>query len=287
MPISIKKYTTKDTFVASNYPNKNFSNYYALFIGKYLGSIIYRSLLYFDLSNIPSGFYISKAEILLFIIRNDNPTFPKKFTINRLLENFEEDNVNYSNQPSIDVIPYTTITINDEINSYIKADITELIKDCYYGNFPNYGFLIKSLDENLDSLVAFYSKNCGVREYYPKLEIILDNPASLDNRLFVSSENIIKLTTNIYKYTQPYDVSQFSNYTWFAKNIGNTNDVEVILQISPNSTDWINDSETFIVRPNQIVAIFPKTLSMYSRLAYKSAKIDKPTSIDIYLQGQF
>lgn len=287
MSISIIKYTSKDTFIASNYPNKNFSNYYALFIGKYLDSIIYRSLLYFNLTNIPTGFFISKAEIFLFIIRNDNPTYPKKFTINRLLKNFEEDNVNYDNQPSIDVIPYTTITINDEINSYIKADITELIKDCYYGNLPNFGFLIKSLDENLDSLVAFYSRNCGVRKYYPKLEITLDNPISLNKRLFVSSEKIVELTTNIYKYTQTYDVSQFSNYTWFIKNIGNTNDVEIISQVSPNSTDWINDSETFIVRPNQIIAIVPKTLSMYSRLAYKPAKIDKYTSIAIYLQGQF
>jgi len=166
----------EDTTVNSDMPHENFGNYYALFLGRYEGRAVYRSLLKFDMPVIPGENIITKVELVLYIIRNDYPAYPKVCNVYRLIENFDKSIVNYINQPPTDTIPCATLTIDDEVNAFIKIDVTELYNKWYRGEYPNCGLLLKAVDKNMDSLVAFYSKDFGEQLYSPKLEVSFEEP---------------------------------------------------------------------------------------------------------------
>ncbi|WP_425449025.1 DNRLRE domain-containing protein [Dethiothermospora halolimnae] len=285
MSALIIKPPDNDTYINSNIPYQNFNDYYALFVGKYPPDVIYRSLLSFDLSQLPKGYIIKKAELELYIIRNDNPSYTKYYNISRVRENFDYETVNYVNQPTISTEVSGTLIVNNELNSYITADITPLVRSWYNGEYPNYGLMIYSADETVDSLLAFYSMDSTDELFIPKLNIYLESSNEISSRFFYSNSKSGVTTNNSYTGSTIYDISKFFNYTYFIKNTG-SNLCETILQISPNSTDWINDSDVKLINPGEVVAIVPKKLSNYTRLAYKSSQLNKSTTIDIYLQAQ-
>ncbi|TCO73632.1 DNRLRE domain-containing protein [Marinisporobacter balticus] len=161
----------KDAAINSSMPYENYGDYYALFVGKYMKHSIYRSLLYFDLPALEGIGRVNKVELHLYIVRNDNPSCKKEFQIYRMTEGFEENTVNYANQPIIDEVLYQAFTINEEINTYVKVDITKLFNDWYCRIYPNYGLLVKASDENSNPMVAFYSKDNDDEIYIPKLQI--------------------------------------------------------------------------------------------------------------------
>jgi len=286
MPALVVKIPSKDVFIANNTPDTNFGGYYALFLGTYLSSVIYRSLLQFNLSTLPSGYIITKAELVLYIIRNDYPGTAKSYDIYRTTQSFGENTVTYNNQPSVDSNPYATLTINDELNTYIRVDITDLVNDWYEGKFVNDGLLIKGSNETIDSLVAFYSKECGIDLYFPQLEISLEEPIQTSGHRFVTATETGLTTSNSFNFSQAYDVSQNINYTFFVTNTGGLNDADANIQISPDATNWVNDTIVYSIVPGQTKSIMPKTFSKYTRLAYKSTVLDNSTTIDVNIQAQ-
>ncbi|QXM06341.1 DNRLRE domain-containing protein [Crassaminicella indica] len=159
----------KDAAINSAMPYENYGDYYALFVGKYMNHSVYRSLIHFDLPALEGTGRIKKVELFLYVVRNDHPSYKKEFQVYRIKEKFEENTVNYSNQPAIDDGLYETLIINEEINTYVKIDITKFFNDWYCEKYSNYGLMIKALDEKKNSLVAFYSKDND--EYVPKLQI--------------------------------------------------------------------------------------------------------------------
>lgn len=286
MPALVVEVPIKDTFVDSSNPTTNYGGYYALLLGNYLGSVVYRSLLQFDSSTLPSGYIITKAELALYIIRNDNPGTAKVYDIFRIRQSFDENTVNYSNQPSIDPVSLASITINNELNSFVKVDITDLVKEWYEGKFVNYGLEMRAADETLSTLVAFDSKECGNEVFFPQLEISLEEPVQISGQRFVEASETGLTTADSFNFSQAYDVSQNVNYTFFVKNTGGLNNANAIIQISPDAVGWTNDSALYIITPGQIASIIPKTFSKYTRLAYKSASNENSTTIDINIQAQ-
>ncbi|MBB6215721.1 tetratricopeptide (TPR) repeat protein [Anaerosolibacter carboniphilus] len=167
----IERIPMKDTTINSAMAYENYGDYYALFIGKYMNHSIYRSLLQFDLPTLSGHGLVEKVELLLYVIRNDETTDAKEFEVYRVTEIFDENRVNYANTPAFDKELYKIFTINDEINTYIKVDITKLFSDWYSGKYPNYGLIIKAVDENKNNLVGFYSKDAQEAAFIPKLQI--------------------------------------------------------------------------------------------------------------------
>lgn len=177
-----------DTTINSNMPLDSFGDYYALFIGKYLNKAIYRSLLLFDISILPSNYIVKKADLVLYLIRNDYKNYVKKFEVFRLLDNFN-NKTTFQTQPKTYEKPYSTFTIFNEINTFINIDITNLFTEWYKGKHTNYGLLLKSHDESINSLVAFFSKESKEKSYIPKLKITLKNSNLKETKYFTKSEN--------------------------------------------------------------------------------------------------
>jgi len=284
MSAQIVKIPLKDVTIDSNIPYRNFGDYYAFFLGRYLNSlndVIYKSLFQFDLTTIPPGHIINKAEIVIYIIRNDHPSYPKKYGIYRNRESFEQNTLTYNNQPFTTVVPSATLTINGEVNTYLSTDITSLAREWYQGLYPNFGFKIKALDESIPSLVAFYSSMAKSELYCPKLHVHFEKPIQLSSRLLDSSDELEKITQNSYNVSSTYNISTFFNNTFFVKNIGLAHSCDVFIEISPNTTDWVRDSAILTIVPNEMIKLVPYTLSSYIRLKFKSSQIDNHTKINI------
>lgn len=280
------KIPSKDVFVASNLPTENFGGSPYLFCGLYLGNIIYRDLLQFDLSNMPSGYIVTRAELNLYIFRNDFPSVSKTFNIYRVKQSFEENTVTFNSQPVVDTVPYASLTLDNQIATYVTFDVTELAKEWYQGDYVNNGLQIRAINEGQNNIVAFYSKEYSSDIYFPRLEISLDNPIMLSSRRFTSVAQTDLVTGDSYSFSSAYDVSEIGNYTLFVINTGSSDNCDAVIQISPNQTNWINDGNVYNISPGQMIGIVPKTFSRYMRLAYKSTVAGNATTIDCHIQTQ-
>lgn len=285
MAATIVKIPIKDVTINRDMPNKNYNGLPELFIGKYIRTI-YRSLLQFDLSTLPIGYNIAKAEMMFYIFRNDYNYYPKEFGVYRLRQSFEEDVVTYNTQPPIDIVPYATMVVSNEINTYVKVDVTSLIQKWYSGRYENNGLMIKAANENFKSLVVYYSKEYIDEKFFPYLEVSLELPIQTSQRSIISSTATGLTTRDAYNYTQQYDMSQVTDHTFFVRNTGSLNNVDVVVQISPDLVNWIDDSAVYSIANGQMISIAPMKLSKYTRLAYKSSELFKSTTIDFYIQSQ-
>ncbi|MEW9125076.1 MAG: DNRLRE domain-containing protein, partial [Thermotaleaceae bacterium] len=176
----IERIPIKDTTINSGMIYENYGDYYGLFIGKYRSDSIYSSLMQFELPPLRMQGMIHKAELLLYIFRNDEPAAYKEFEIYRITENFDETKVSYENKPHFDNKVYSSFSIQNEINTYISIDITKLFSDWYCEKYPNKGLMIRAADEEKEGLIGFYSKDTFETPYMPKLQITFEYNAQME-----------------------------------------------------------------------------------------------------------
>lgn len=219
-------------------------------------------------------------------MRNDNYSVSKVYDVFRLIQSFNESNVTFTNQPATFLIPSANFTIGSELNTFIRIDVTDLIRDWYNGEHPNYGLQLRADDETLSSLVAFYSSNYSNENYYPRLEVTLEEPVQISSRNFSYVKENSLITTDGYKYSQNYDVSEVSQYTFFVNNLGPINACNAFMQVSPDAMSWCIDSALYTIMPGELKPVIPKTFSRYARIGYQSTTAGNSTSIDIHLQMQ-
>ncbi len=286
MTSNIIKYPSKSVYVSTAHPNTNFNGYYGLFFGSYIDSIIYRTLLNFDLSDVPKGYLIKNANLIIKIIRNDYTSYEKEFGVYIISEDFNENTVTFNNHPNFYINPITTFKITDEVDCIYSIDISDIFSKWYHDQISVYGIMIKAIDENVNSLIATYSINCGCYDLYPRLTSKLVNPIQISNVSFKDEIETSLITTNNFNSSSYHNVSQMKNYSWFVKNTGIDNTAKIVHKISPNLIDWINDSKEYIAKPNEMICIIPKIYCKYSKLEYKSEIPSATTSLDIYFQGQ-
>ncbi|MFD3157157.1 DUF6385 domain-containing protein [Haloimpatiens sp. FM7330] len=106
---------------------------------------------------------------------------------------------------------------------------------------------------------------------------------NLAGRAFLeSSDN--GSTSITFNYTSKFITSQQSAVTFFVKNEGSY-DAVVKLQISPDDSNYIDDSLEITVRAGEMKALVPMIFARYTRIAYKSSGVNS-TNLDIVMQGQ-
>ncbi|EPY2274808.1 DNRLRE domain-containing protein [Clostridium sporogenes] len=167
----VRKIPQSDLYVAKLYPNTNFNGDPSLGCGRYYTQDnIYRTLMYFDISSLPSNIFIDKAILKLYVKINIVNNIIKPITIHNLLQSFDKNTVTYSNQPSFEDNPYATLNINAELNQFVEVDITNLLTEWYNSPALNYGMLMKGL-ETQTSFVGFSSTFDNDDTKFPNLEI--------------------------------------------------------------------------------------------------------------------
>ena len=105
-------------------------------------------------------------------------------------------------------------------------------------------------------------------------------------RAFTNATLTTSDTTDSYQYTTQQEIAQLSSYQFFVKNTGDTNNVTVVVELSPNGTDWVIDSDERQVNPGAATIITSSKFLRYIRLGYKSTSSGASTAISAIFQGQ-
>lgn len=140
---------------------------------------IYRALLQFDLDKIPLISAIDSAKLNLYLGRNEVGTGGAYIRVQHLFNSWDQDTVNWGNQPDANLSGNNTIW-NGSVyispstqNGPISIDISDLVRKWVNGSIPNHGMQVTG-NEMRNSLVGFLSPNGPYRYTEPSLTINLD-----------------------------------------------------------------------------------------------------------------
>ncbi len=158
-------FLTPDTAAVLSNLNPNY-----FYIGK---EFAFRSFLEFDLSNLDSTTYINRA--LMEIVMNKTNSIQNISNVSDIIifrkeEDSREKNVVNEN-------PATSSYVATVTDSTLTFDVTRTIQDWISNNYLNYGFLIRSLNEQQTlSRCAFYSSKAS-SDLRPKLLLYYTLPS--------------------------------------------------------------------------------------------------------------
>lgn len=98
-------------------------------------------------------------------------------------------------------------------------------------------------------------------------------------------------TQNTINYTEKLNIFIY-DYSYLVVNVG-SNAAVAYLEISPDGTNWETQSAIKTIPVNlpspatqHTVSFVSSIIAKYARLACKSAQVDSPTTLDVYIQGR-
>lgn len=161
----------KDAYVFDNQPTWNYNMAY-LYAG--ISSIwtTWRSYLQFDLSSLPSNAVIVDAKMGLFYYYQSGAN-TLNVALYKVQASWQEDNINWYNQPISSNIEEATIIIPDSpVNDFVYWQIDDLVRGWHDGSISNYGMLLRDNDESSNNgNVGFWSSDYNIGNQRPKLVI--------------------------------------------------------------------------------------------------------------------
>ena len=185
--------TGKDAFISSNNPSAGQGNSTEFNAGAWtiFGSpLTIRSLIDFDLSNLPSGASIQSAWLRLFNNPNSqngnangqhaHVSGSNEAVLQRITSPWTED-VSWSNQPT--TTSQNEVTLAQATTPYqdYNLDVTSLIQDVIANPDSSFGFLLKLTTESPYRLLAFASSDHPNAALHPKLEICYSNLVTINS----------------------------------------------------------------------------------------------------------
>lgn len=268
----------KDTFISSILPNTNYGTGLGLLVGQYsAANDIYRSLLKIDINSLPILATINYAYLKLYIYRNDQINIQKNIKIYRLISNFDENTVTFNTAPSYSSVILGNHTITNEINTYIRLNITDLVTGWYNGSIENNGIMLIG-EEATPSLIGFRSADYQENLVRPQLEVgIEDGIIIYPTENFVTQDNVLGSTPVLLRGKK---------CTFGIVNNSETNNAVAYIQLSPDNITWIDDRLSFIsetvFEPGGSIILNTSGYMKYARIAYKSQVQGSPANLSIY-----
>ncbi|MFF2090195.1 DNRLRE domain-containing protein [Paenibacillus sp. NPDC058174] len=199
----------KDAFIRSNIATLNYGTEQSMVVGYSIqNDEKFRSLVQFDISQIPPNAKIKHAALKLYNNRvNSGVHQVGVFTSSTP---WDEYGVTWANQPAIkDIVSISRI---GEIG-YASFDVTDRVLDWYSNNESNNGFIIKAMNENYGQSEQFSTRESPVNkpllEITYKLDIIYSfGRSDINSAIFVKAvgSSTIKGTINIPQYNSSSDL---------------------------------------------------------------------------------
>jgi len=159
-------YPTQDTYISQGSPSTNYGTQGWLISYGNPWSLIYRTLMQFDLSSITPGTPISAANVSLYMWDQAGTDF--SVDIHKVLASWTETGVIWSNQPSFDAaveasLPYQGYT-------WWHFNITALVQQWVNDPGLNYGMILRNNPEipgdNGGRFAKFYSRDTTINRPY-------------------------------------------------------------------------------------------------------------------------
>ncbi len=178
--------TNMDCRIQSNLPDQNIggTQLYSAQAGTMSGeAFIDRSLINFDLSQIPDGAEILSASINLYAntVNGGHTTTDgsNESMLVMITEEWEEETTTWNNQPAVD--ENFSVSLSESLNSdqdYIDIDVSELIEHMINNPDSGFGLMIKLADETGRRSMQFASSNAADANLHPTLKICYEIPLS-------------------------------------------------------------------------------------------------------------
>ena len=161
---------TDATYISNLNPNQVFGPAENLPVGQTsIPGNIYRSLIKFDTSLIPTGSLITNATLRLFLNDKTSPGI-NTLMINNNLSDFSQNTTTWNNAPPFESTAHSTPLNGGNVNNYIYVSVTDLVQEWYSGLVPNNGITLTT-EETLNSLMNFWGYEDGNVPLWPTLII--------------------------------------------------------------------------------------------------------------------
>lgn len=171
---------SQSTYISSWYPEQNFFSSTALFAGRFMQEgDIYRSLLQFNLDNIPRISTIDSAQLNLHMNDNHLGSGGAFIRVQCLFNSWSQETANWINQPGtnptgINRVWDGSVYISHYVsNGFVSIDLSDLVRKWVNGSIPNYGLQLAG-NELENSLFRFWSPNYNYSYAGPSLTVDLE-----------------------------------------------------------------------------------------------------------------
>ncbi len=159
-----------DAYIESCEKHRNFAGRSYLSVGTQQ-ECRHRTIMRFDLHDLPEGVSIVSAYLKIHVYSYCCPGGPKIFQIHRITEPYEDDKVNWHNQPYYDPVAAGQFVVGHEANQSFVICLTALARKWQLGCYPNYGLLIRAQNEHRCNLIGLRSTEFPDPGMRPVLEI--------------------------------------------------------------------------------------------------------------------
>lgn len=206
-------YSIKDAYVRSGSPTLNYGREASIPVGT-SGSDLFRSLVGFDISQIPANHTIDKVEFMVYYASYKD----KDVRVYEINNDWTELGVTWNNHQDSDVLcnPDNPKFRVDTQAGYIAFDVTQYVRDENFAQGNQFiNFLLKAFDENESGYLSLMSRDSG---RVPRLEFTHYNPdiwsynrANIDSRINVMQVSDINSSLTVMAYEGQKDVKSTIN----------------------------------------------------------------------------
>ena len=138
------------------------------------GGEITRSLIQFDVSDLPDDASVYQATLHLYLTNSCDPGGPRTYTVTvySATENWSEASVTWDNQPGWGNA-YDSVAIPSRTWGYYAFDVTGLVREWVDGSTPNLGLIVRGPEGSGDDsgLLEFVTHEWPGTELDPYLEV--------------------------------------------------------------------------------------------------------------------
>ncbi|MEM2120299.1 MAG: DNRLRE domain-containing protein, partial [Archaeoglobaceae archaeon] len=156
-----------DSYVRSTAANTNYGSSTVLYSGRTNPNHIWRTFIKFDLPPEITDARIMNATLFLYKSSHSGTPTAINLGAHRVLASWSETTINWNNQPSFETNPTNSITPPTTNNIYLAWNVTTDVQ-LFADGTANYGWCIKSSNENQATRITFNSKensNTATRPY--------------------------------------------------------------------------------------------------------------------------
>lgn len=277
----------QDAYACNRAPRTRFRGRISLQAGRNRAGAVFRSFIQFDLRGLPPGSAADRAELHLPVRRNPPAVRVKLLTLHPVLEAWSEDELSWQDQPACG--PAVAVAIPPgEPGAAMTVDLTDQVLAWVSGLHPNHGLMIRAQDERRFSWVKFGSRRRRQPSLRPRLVLLARcEPPLADGRRprfrsLVQRDAVVP-DIPVALFAQDMRFEQLVTYAVY--NHG-PDAAEVLLQLSPDGTVWIDDPPQFSVRPGEAVTLVPRTFLRFTRVLARAARPSRIARLTIWFQAQ-
>lgn len=153
----------------ANYSNRNFGNHPEFQASAFTAQgipLTVRSLIRFDLSQIPVGTKISSAHLYLFSVDNTvngpghfSTDSTNSLIIQKVTSHWDEQSVSWNTQPATTSEGQIVLPPSDSINQNYAIDVTLFVQEMVNDPQNNFGFMMRMENEEFYRKILFASSD--------------------------------------------------------------------------------------------------------------------------------